>query len=87
MDVDPVDGANIHKVAQPVQSWTNEGGATVPIIDKLSLGRHLHSVTPASFTERSNLTFDGVRSRLLFAGHTRIKRNSNRSHKSLRPGG
>jgi hypothetical protein len=84
MNIDPVDGTDVHKVAQPVQCWANEGGATVAIIDKLSLGWHWHAITASALTERSNLTFDGVRSRLLFPGDTRIKRSSNRSHRSLR---
>jgi hypothetical protein len=40
VDIDSVDGTDVHKVAQPVQSWTNQGGTTVAIIDKLSLDRH-----------------------------------------------
>lgn len=35
-----------------------------------------------ALTERSNLTFDGVRGCLLFAGQTCMKRSSNRRHRN-----
>src|SRR5579864_2055843 len=83
MDVDPVDGTDVHEVAQPIQIWTNESGTAEAIIDKLSLGRYWHAVTASTLTERGNLTSNRVSSCLLFAGHTCIKRSSNRSHRSL----
>ena len=84
MDVDPVDRADIHKIAESIQCWTNEGRTGLAIIDELSLGRYWHAVSSSAPNERSNLTFDRVGSCLLFAGHTCIKRSSNGCHKNLR---
>ena len=62
----------------------NQGGATVSIIDKLSVRRHRCAIVLGALAERCCLTFNRVRGRLLFAGDARVERSSNCCHKSLR---
>jgi hypothetical protein len=83
MDVNPIDCANADEIAQPIQGWANKRGATVPVIDKLSLGRHGCAVVSCALIERGNLTFYGVRGCLLIPRDTRVERSAN-GHKNLR---
>jgi hypothetical protein len=74
VDIDPVDSADVYKIAQAIQRRANESGTAVSVVDKLSLGRHRCAVTAGALAERGCLTFNGVRGRLLFAGDTRVER-------------
>jgi hypothetical protein len=84
VDINPVNNADAHKISQSVKCRANERSPAIPVIDKLSFERHRCAVTVSALTERSHLTFDCMRGRLLFAGDTRVKRSSNRGHRTLR---
>jgi hypothetical protein len=80
MDVDPVDCTDGGLAAKPVQGWANKSGTAASIIDKLPPRRHWRAVCFSALGQSGKLTFDGVSSRLLLTGHTRIECGSNGVH-------
>ena len=54
LDIDPVDDANVYKIAQPIQGWTNESGlrfATRAVESSLAADSNVNRVSALTLTE------------------------------------
>ncbi len=86
MNVDAVDHTGSRQITQAIQRRTNKRGSAVSVIDKLPFHRNGCAVARSALGEHSELTFNRVRGRLLFAGDARVNRGLNDVHSYLPSG-
>ena len=80
MDINAIDTADGGHIAQTIHCRANERSTAESVVDKLSLQRNRRTVRVNTLGKSGNLTFNGVRGRLLFAGNTGVERGSTRVH-------
>src|SRR6202008_4539959 len=83
MDVDPIDGAGGHRIPQPFESRTDEGGTTVALINKTVGWFEMKPVLYNPCFQNRHLTGNGSLLGLLFRGDTSVEGNTECRHAYL----
>jgi hypothetical protein len=60
MHIEPIDPARRGDIAQPLQCWPNQCGATIPIIKKLERVRHDEPIRGDPRVQGRNLARNGL---------------------------
>src|SRR4051812_14442250 len=84
MDIETIDAAGRHGIAQPLQRRAQQAGAAVALVDIGVIGLELATIGGDALAQRGDLAGDGVIARLLLGRHTRVE--SDLSHAYLRAG-
>ena len=83
MDVDAVDGAGRHGVAQPLQGGTQQGGAAVALVEEGVLRLEPRAVGRDPLSQAGDLAGDGAAVCLLLARHPGVERGPGTTHAYL----
>jgi len=80
MNVEAIDNASCHCIAQPLQGWTEQAGAAVALVEEDMLGLEPRIVGHDPFVQAGDLAGDGAVVRLLVARHSGIQRGLGITH-------